>query len=210
LRGQSPGSPAVEDLEEDERAGSQAISTARAALRWLTAKRPPHASSANTTRSPSATPPLGSPLSPDRRPGGCGELRKEGTLAKRGWWNPGYKRRFFVLLVPAGAGSGHAAGPIPGWLDYFAAEEDWTAGRRPLGSISLAGGVEQIWAGGLDEGMAQLFVAAAAGRSGPPERTFVLGAESEEERDAWVAALQEVAATGSAPSQAGNEICWAG
>jgi hypothetical protein len=110
----------------------------------------------------------------------------KGMLHKRGYWNPAWKARYFVL-TPSGN------------LEYYKAS-DGTPNGEPNGVIPVAlragcrGEAEEtlVRSGGRD-GRLEVIELTVRMPGSARGRTYILGAATGAEHDRWIVALQDVA-----------------
>lgn len=113
--------------------------------------------------------------------------RKSGWLYKRGWANPSYKRRYFVI------DKGHMA-----WYDDIISDDHdiWGASDVAKGIISCLGTYIEPNIGVDREGRFCFALTAAEGTS---VRRMELACESEQERESWVSTLRRYGGSACEP-----------
>eukprot|EP00292_Cryptomonas_paramecium_P013925 CAMPEP_0113676688 /NCGR_PEP_ID=MMETSP0038_2-20120614/8794_1 /TAXON_ID=2898 /ORGANISM="Cryptomonas paramecium" /LENGTH=234 /DNA_ID=CAMNT_0000593769 /DNA_START=278 /DNA_END=979 /DNA_ORIENTATION=+ /assembly_acc=CAM_ASM_000170 len=90
----------------------------------LRSERHPHHRSSFSSKASSQSSQIHSVFSSDSINRRLGHMFS-GTLEKRGYWNPSWKKRYFVLTKQ-------------GVLEYYSSDKDFEAGARRLGSITVA------------------------------------------------------------------------
>ncbi len=107
----------------------------------------------------------------------------EGLLEKRGWWNPSWRSRYFIL-------------ESRGRLSYFKNKSDSTVPGRALGAIPISVQTTIVPArietqtAGAARGSRAIFAVRVPGGEAGTGRSFLLSAPTREEGERWTAALE--------------------